>query len=108
MATSGGSSGAIHAPNSSNSGAGAQGAAGNPRKFAEKIQILNIKGAEETAEFEKIMSECAAVRVGTQTYHTDNVSSQAIDGQKVSVLKMLFLLIWDFPNLNQSEQYKHW
>ena len=98
MATSGGSSGAIHASNSSNSGARPE--SGNPRKFAEKIQILNIKGAEETAEFEKIMSECAAVRVGQQTYHTENVSSQAIDGQKVGVRKILFSLLRESFLLN--------
>ena len=99
MATSGGSSSALHAQNSSNSG-GAQG--GNPRKFAEKIQILNIKGAEETAEFEKIMSECAAVRVGQQNYQSDNVPSQVIDGQKVFVfLIMIFML-----NANKLEYYE--
>ena len=87
MATSGGSNSALHAQNSSNA-SGAQGSAGNPRKFAEKIQILNIKGAEETAEFEKIMSECAAVRVGQQSYHTDNITSQTIDGQKVLILEI--------------------
>ena len=32
----------------------------NPRKFAEKIALHNQKGAEEEAEFRKIMSECAA------------------------------------------------
>ena len=90
MATSGGSSSALHAQNSSNSG-GAQG--GNPRKFAEKIQILNIKGAEETAEFEKIMSECAAVRVGQQNYQSDNVPSQVIDGQKVFICLMILFLL---------------
>ncbi len=36
----------------------------NPRKFAEKIALHNQKGAEETAEFQKIMSECAAVKGG--------------------------------------------
>ena len=75
MATSGGNSGAIHA--SPNANAGGAGGAGNPRKFAEKIQILNIKGAEETSEFEKIMSECAAVRAG------HNTPSQTIEGPKV-------------------------
>jgi hypothetical protein len=33
----------------------------NPRKFAEKIALHTQKGAEETAEFTKIMAECAAV-----------------------------------------------
>ena len=33
-----------------------------PRKFAEKIAMHNQKGAEEEAEFRKIMSECAAVK----------------------------------------------
>jgi hypothetical protein len=33
----------------------------NPRKFAEKIALHTQKGAEETAEFKKIMAECAAV-----------------------------------------------
>ena len=64
MASPGGGSGVIHA--SANAGPGGGAGAGNPRKFAEKIQILNIKGAEETSEFEKIMSECAAVRAGHQ------------------------------------------
>ena len=68
-------------------------------------QILNIKGAEETAEFEKIMSECAAVRVGQQTYHTDNVSSQALDGQKVGVRNMLFSLIGESFLLIQSNYF---
>ena len=36
-------------------------ATSNPRKFAEKIALHNQKGAEETAEFTKIMAECAAV-----------------------------------------------
>jgi hypothetical protein len=36
-------------------------AASNPRKFAEKIALHTQKGAEETAEFKKIMAECAAV-----------------------------------------------
>ena len=79
MATSGGNSSAIHASPNANSGGGS--GAGNPRKFAEKIQILNIKGAEETSEFEKIMSECAAVRAGHQP--TTNSSSHTIEGPKV-------------------------
>ena len=81
MATSGGSSGAIHASPNANSGGGNGSGAGNPRKFAEKIQILNIKGAEETSEFEKIMSECAAVRAGRG--HPNNLPSQTIEGPKV-------------------------
>ena len=78
MATSGGNSGAIHASANANAGGGSN--AGNPRKFAEKIQILNIKGAEETSEFEKIMQECAAVRAGRGP---TNTSSQIIEGPKV-------------------------
>ena len=34
----------------------------NPRKFAEKIAQHMQKGAEEEAEFRKIMSECAMVK----------------------------------------------
>ena len=34
----------------------------NPRKFAEKIAQHMQKGAEEEAEFRKIMSECQAVK----------------------------------------------
>jgi len=33
-----------------------------PRKFAEKIAMHNQKGAEEEAEFRKIMAECASVK----------------------------------------------
>ena len=33
-----------------------------PRKFAEKIAMHNQKGAEENAEFNKIMSEIARVK----------------------------------------------
>ena len=33
-----------------------------PRKFAEKIAMHNQKGAEENAEFQKIMSEIARVK----------------------------------------------
>ena len=36
-------------------------ATSNPRKLAEKIALHTQKGAEETAEFKKIMAECAAV-----------------------------------------------
>ena len=34
----------------------------NPRKFAEKIALHTQKGAEETAEFKKIMAECMSVK----------------------------------------------
>ena len=36
----------------------------NPRKFAEKIAQHVQKGAEEEAEFRKIMAELAAVKQG--------------------------------------------
>ena len=62
MSASGGSSGAIHASANTNSGGASGNAGGNPRKFSEKIHILTMKGAEDTSEFEKIMSECAAVK----------------------------------------------
>ena len=43
----------------------------NPRKFAEKIAQHVQKGAEEEAEFRKIMAELAAVKQG------DRVSDMA-------------------------------
>ena len=81
MAMSGESNSAIHAATNN---AGGGGAAGNPRKFAEKIQILNIKGAEETSEFEKIMSECAAVRRGHP--NPEPLATPVIVGPKVMLL----------------------
>jgi hypothetical protein len=42
----------------------------NPRKFAEKIALHTQKGAEEEAEFRKIMSECAAVKGNAATNMT--------------------------------------
>ena len=91
MATSGGSSGAIHAPGSGNSSTSGSGG-GNPRKFAEKIQILTIKGAEDTAEFEKIMSECAAVKVGHQ--QVDNSTAQHVNGPKVTKQTNIYIYIY--------------
>lgn len=46
-----------------------------PRKFAEKIAMHNQKGAEEEAEFRKIMSECAAVK-GTVTVPQPSMTPQ--------------------------------
>ena len=67
MSTIGGSSGAIHASANTNAGGASGNAGGNPRKFSEKIHILTMKGAEDTTEFEKIMSECAALKTEHQT-----------------------------------------
>jgi hypothetical protein len=44
-------------------------ATSNPRKFAEKIALHTQKGAEETAEFKKIMAECAAVMAARVSRH---------------------------------------
>ena len=40
----------------------------NPRKFAEKIALHTQKGAEETAEFKKIMAECMSVKASRVIY----------------------------------------
>ena len=44
----------------------------NPRKFAEKIAQHMQKGAEEEAEFRKIMSECAMVKQNPHRVSTPN------------------------------------
>ena len=59
----------------------------NPRKFAEKIAQHVQKGAEEEAEFRKIMAELAAVKQG------DRVSDMASPHYSLirGVLKQSFL-----------------
>lgn len=51
-----------------------------PRKFAEKIAMHNQKGAEEDAEFRKIMAECAAVKGSAAG---SNTQIQTIHQQRV-------------------------
>ena len=59
----------------------------NPRKFAEKIAQHVQKGAEEEAEFRKIMAELAAVKQG------DRVSDMA--APHYSLIKVV--LMQSFP-----------
>ncbi len=62
-----------------------------PRKFAEKIAMHNQKGAEEEAEFLKIMSECAAVKgnaVGGTIQKTPQQQQQHPQQQRVSLLML--------------------
>lgn len=68
-------------PNGGGAG-GPPGSGGNPRKFSEKIQNMITKGTEGTAEFEKIMSECATVKAQHQV--TDTMPVMNVNVTKVN------------------------
>ena len=63
----------------------------NPRKFAEKIAQHVQKGAEEEAEFRKIMAELAAVKQG------DRVSDMA--SPYYSLVRGVLLQSFSLPEL---------
>lgn len=57
----------------------------NPRKFSEKIALLNQKEAEGNAEFERIMREVSEVSSKVVNYCPSSVESYVIELKILSI-----------------------
>ena len=69
-----------------------------PRKFAEKIAMHNQKGAEEEAEFRKIMAECASVKGPGQPPGPGPTMPTPMQQVRVrfdEFFKIIFLFFWN-------------